>query len=40
LEELNVEGDDDEVALLPKSIEELVTELERRRTRSRNNVPN
>ena len=38
LEEQHVEGDDGEVALLPKSIEELLTELRRRR--SRNNVVN
>jgi hypothetical protein len=38
VEELHMEGDDKEEALLPKSIEELVAELGRRR--SRNNGTN
>jgi molybdopterin converting factor small subunit len=34
LEEIQTVGDDDEVALLPKSREELEAELERRRNRN------
>ena len=34
LEELHLEGDDGELALLPKSREELVVELHRRRNRT------